>query len=437
MRKVLIIAYEYPPIMAAQALRWFYLANMLATKPDFEVHVLTVRMPDKWGFSGQIDPHITVHRVFAGPFVGLSAYLSSRSCAEQKRLEQPPKGLAAQINNHTTPNILARVYAIARGFLNHILIPDVRSEWWPFAWRTLKRLHQYHQFDVVISSHEPGVDLLLGRSLKRYSNHIHWIADLADPLLAPYTPRWRRFIDMSIERRVCREADRIIVTNQVVAQVLKQRHGTDIAPFTQITQGFQVISDVTASRHESVIRSALGGRKCFTLLFTGNFYPVFREPTPLLQALASLPDVRLLVAGDVGIFRQQFIALGDQIVLLGVLDHFLCLALQQQVVGLVNIGNQQEDQIPGKLFEYFAAQRPILHVQQNQSDEAAALIRRYRRGDVVTNDAETIKKQLLQWYVQWQQGVLDQRYDLSLEPVKQHSWHQLGNQLCQLIENLK
>ena len=428
MRRILILAYEYPPILAAQSLRWFYLANVLAEKDDLEVHVLTTKIRDIWRFSGEIHPRIHVHRVFPGPFIGLSGYLASRTEVGST----PSKPVTLQ-----SSGLAAWLYGWARALLNQLLFPDVRSEWFPFAWRAIRRLCVGESFQVIISSHEPGVDLLLGRRLKRHYPHLSWIVDLADPLLTPYTPRWRRILDKRLERQVCQEADRILVTNQMVKNVLISRHGEqlgkDLAPFTHIAQGFSHLPDADTAQFMEFTNTVLVSDKHFTLLFTGNFYPGFRDPHELIRAVARQPQIRLVIAGNPGPFKNALTALKEQVTLLGALDHFRCLALQQAATMLVNLANKQADQIPGKVYEYLGAGRPILHISQSEQDEASKLIQAKRRGEVVANRAADIESKLLALYRCWQERRLDQSYELARETVAEYSWSNLGERLYRCL----
>ena len=424
MRRILILAYEYPPILAAQSLRWFYLANALAEKDDLEVHVLTTNIRDIWGFSGELHPRIKVHRSFPGPFVGLSGYLAQRTDSGGSTPIKP-----------AAPGVAARLYGRIRALLNQVLFPDVRSEWFPFAWRAIRRLHVGESFQIIISSHEPGVDLLLGRRLKKRYPHLHWIVDLADPLLTPYTPHWRCALDKHLERRICQEADRILITNNVVKTALISRYGgqsgKNLAPFTQITQGFGHLPDVLNAQLAEFAATVLLPEKQFTLLFTGNFYPGFRDPHELIQAVAKHPGIRLMIAGNPGPFGKLLSELPEQVTTLGVLDHFRCLALQQHATVLINLANEQVDQVPGKLYEYLGAGRPILHIGQSAQDEGGKLIKSMRRGEIVANHALAIEGKLAKLYRLWQEHRLEQSYELSLGSVAQYHWNRLGEVLYQ------
>lgn len=420
--RVLLIAYEYPPVLAAQSLRWHYLGNHLG-ELGVELDVLTASLRDIWGFEPELHPGVRVHRCFPGPFVGLSGHLAKYVKARDgsaKEGEAPGTGGSGEI-----------VYRLARRALDHLVFPDVRTEWLPFAWRAAQRLHSRRRYDLVISSHEPGVDLLLGLKAKRHWQ-IPWVADLADPLLTPYTPRWRARLDRLLEGRVCREANAVIVTHEVVADLLAGRHGIPSNSFTVVQQGFT--SEANGADPPSAGIAGENGR--MVLLFTGSFYRGFRDPSSLLEALSQFSDLHFVVAGEVGPFKPAFDVLEDRVRLLGKQSHARCLALQRKAGVLVNLGNTQSYQIPGKFYEYLGAGRPILHIAGSSDDPVSALVEELVRGYSVMNDPDEIVAALQKLRCLWRSGSLDGEFDLTADRLKEFSWEAGARRLHGLLERI-
>lgn len=424
--RILLIAYEFPPIQAAQSLRWYYLCNALASC-GAEIDVLTVRIQDLWGEDWPLHPNITVHRCFPGPFVGISGWL-------RHRLTQATIGESSSAKN--SPGIAEKIYRLLRRGLDQILIPDVRTEWFPFAWSRLQALVAQRHPDLIISSHEPGVDLLLGLRAKRRWN-LPWIVDLADPVLAPYTPRWRRTIDNFLERRVCQTADCIVVTNQAMTELMHQRHGLPLQQSVVIQQGF--VASELPSKWLLPSTKATNHNRTLDLVYTGTFYRDFRNPGPLFQAIRQVPGVRLIYAGDSGGFESELAELGDQALVLGRRQHRECLLLQSQATVLISIGNRQAHQIPGKIFEYFGACRPILHLFYDKTDPVKVLLETLCRGQSVLNEKEAIQANLKILCDAFLAAKLDQAFDLSPQTVSDFSWQAQGDKLwanCKLIVTL-
>lgn len=427
--KVLLFAYEFPPILAAQSLRWYYLCNELA-RVGVEVDVLAPSIRDVWGFVPRFEDGVTVHRCFPGPFVGLAGWLARLTWDGARRggpTGRSPAPGHALLNRGKGIGV---VYGWIRRGLDWVVFPDLRSEWLPFAWRAAKHLQQQVDYDLVISSHEPGVDLLLGlRARKAWC--LPWIVDLADPLVAPYTPKWRRRRDLELERRVCESADAVLVTNETVADQLAARHGLTSEKFVLVRQGFDASTLIEVHRAMPRVSGST-----MLMVYTGTFYAGFRDPTPLVDALSRVDGVQMIFIGDVGPFRSSLNTLGDVARVLGKLSHLESLAWQRQADVLINLGNRHDEQVPGKIYEYLGAGRPILHVASSESDPVIALLERLRRGKSVPADAVAIAGAIARWRELWQLGQLDVAFDLSKESVAEFSWTSSAAKVKELASRL-
>lgn len=425
--RILLFAYEFPPILAAQSLRWYYLVNELA-KIGFELDVLTPLVTDIWGFNPEFEDSVRIYRCFPGPFFGFSGWLG-------KRLRSPSVITDACTAVIKSPhwrqyNILERIYRTLRRVQDQIFFPDSRSEWLPFAWHSAQGLYVKNHYDLVISSHEPGVDLLLGlRAHRKWG--IPWIADLADPLLTPYTPRWRTHWDRKLERQVCQTADAILTTTEGVNALLSSRHDVPVNRFNLIRQGF----DHRYNDYRTTLAPSWS-RDSFVLLFTGTFYFGFRDPGPLIQALERLDNVEMVFVGDMGPFMEDLQCLGSKVKLFGKLPHDVCLSWQRHADILVNLGNKQDDQVPGKIYEYLGACRPILHISSSISDPVPSFLDRFNRGRTARSDVNSIITVIRGLRELWDHGLLDRSFDLSMDSVMDYSWMAQASRLCDLISGL-
>ncbi|MFL5915668.1 MAG: glycosyltransferase [Gaiellaceae bacterium] len=141
-----------------------------------------------------------------------------------------------------------------------------------------------------------------------------------------------------------------------------------------------------------------------------------RDPKPFLQALAEsgLEDLVARFAGD---FREadreyaESLGLGDRLELLGDVSRRRSLELQRDSEALLLLvpesGGRGRGVLTGKIYEYLAAERPILAVVP--SDGAAAqLVRETGAGVVVTpDDVEAMREALLDLHRRWRDGSLD------------------------------
>jgi hypothetical protein len=159
------------------------------------------------------------------------------------------------------------------------------------------------------------------------------------------------------------------------------------------------------------------------LLFTGTFYRKFRNPEQLALSLRQLVDlpISFIVAGDNDPFASLFQGLPD-VQFLGKRDHFDCLDLQRNADVLVNLGNVQDFQVPGKVYEYLGAGPPILHIQTGPTDSSAELITLTGAGVVVQNRADAIAQEVRRLYALWQEGDWAAAGGRRTDLIAEHAW---------------
>ncbi|HEY1033928.1 MAG TPA: glycosyltransferase [Pseudoxanthomonas sp.] len=418
--RILLIAYEFPPSASPQSLRWAYLARELAHK-GHDLHVLTIDLGGQTPGLPELPDSITIHRTYAGPFRGLFAMRRKLRARRQVATETSAAPLPASTstNLHGWKRLLSeRVQTL----LARIVFPDARGEWMPWGRRRLLRLLNELAPSVVISSHEPATTLELGLLAK--GRGYAWIADLGDPVLAGYTPaRWRLRANR-LEARVCREADAVIVTTEATRNLLMERHGhrDDVIV---VSQGY----DATAETEAELPVEMDPART--ELLYTGSLYR-FRRMDELLHALEELPGVRLNIASvslpdELMAWAARF---PERIRLLGFLPHRVALGLQRRADVLVNIANDDPLQIPGKVYEYLGANRPILHLGK-PDDAIGSLLHRTGRGWACANDAGDIIRVL--------KGLAGRRPLLPNDgdgEVASHSWQALAGRVEALATGL-
>lgn len=418
--RVLLIAYEFPPSPSPQSLRWAYLSRELAAR-GHDVRVLTIHLGGETPGLPDLPPHLVVKRTFAGPVRGLLAHLRDRrrngGASPAGTPADPPSSGALRPPRSWKQSLSE----LAQSFAARFVFPDVRGEWMPWAKPALQEMLRVFQPEVVISSHEPATSLELGLIAKRQG--YPWIADLGDPVLAPYTPpRWRARA-RELERTTCQLADHVVVTHSGAARLLRERHGRDHA-VSVIAQGF------APPRQDRDDRAAdIYDPERVELLYTGSFYH-FRRPDDLIAALAAHPTARLNIASVTvpeSLLRAAE-ALPAQVRLLGFLPHRRALELQRGADILVNIANEDSSQVPGKFYEYLGSQRPILHLGRER-DAIAELLAYLHRGWTCDGAPASLQSWFDRVTRQKAEGTLGHGMDLGLENVRDYGWPALAERL--------
>lgn len=463
--RFLLIAYDYPPIPSPQSLRWAYLVRELALS-GHDVHVIA---PDVEGYGAgglpEIPETVVLHRVWPGPFAAYKTWrLRKRAAADRKQsshildgpkedadmraLASPSAGLEG-LNwkgrlRHRVLSLVSSVLVRLRvlmgwssagssvsALFGYFMFPDERAEWMPWAKSKLDHVLGSFPPDIVITSHEPANSIKLG--LHARQRGFKWIADLGDPVLAPYTPsRWRKHA-FNLESMICEHADCITVTSDRARQTLFQRHAPLPCRSVLLTQGYDHRFRLPAGENPAITLDA----GVLELLYTGSFY-AFRNPSALVQAVLATENTRLNIATIAAPSElvEASIKHPHKIRLLGFLPHTGALSLQRRCDVLVNIANTDPVQLPGKLYEYLGSGTPILHISDADSDASRDLILEAGAGWVERNDSACIAARLSFLFQ------LKQDHELTFPAkrrgsVEQYSWESISERLVSIVEGIE
>jgi len=321
-----------------------------------------------------------------------------------------PQGRRPADELHGTQG-LERLSRQVRLFGRRLLVPDENVSWNLTAIPAAIRIVRTEGIDCVVTTSPPSSVHLIGAAVKRATG-ARWVADLRDSLLAhPHrraesvAVRAKEQIESGVGRLVARYADAIVAASEAIAEearglapsgvVVKIENGCDFDDFTGL-------------------RYRRGDR--FRITHSGSFFGK-RDPRPFLTALAqSNLDV---VARFLGDFRPadrewaEGLGLGDRLELLAYAPRRRSLELQRESDALLLLipeaGGRGRGVLSGKVFEYLAAERPILAVVPPDG-AAAGLIRETGAGIVAPpEDVAAIRAGLETLVSQWRTGDLDGR----------------------------
>lgn len=432
--KILLIAYEFPPVLSPQSLRWSYLVRELALCGN-DVHVLAPTLDGAACDVLAMLGGVTIHRTFPGP---LARLLRSRrsvlaSCPSLSPAVTSPndsfvKPAAAALN--WKGRFAERLKLLA----GHFMFPDFRAEWNQWAARALRKLVPAIRPDIVVSSHEPANTIALGRLAARsLGARIPWVVDMADPVLATYTPaRWARRA-LEVEERALHDADRVLVTSERAMQLLIRRHHlpSNSKKIQVLTQGFD-------DRFKPESEPCVGMEKDrLEILYTGNFY-AFRRADWLLDALDKVPGVRLtVVSGNTpAMLREWATAHTGKLRIVGQTPHRMVLVLQRHCDVLVNIANDDYVQVPGKFYEYLGADRPIIHLSTDRRDAVSQFLERAGQHSSVVTSVEDLVR-CLEFLASEKRGSVCLDSAIPRTESAAFSWSALGRRLHAELRELR
>jgi glycosyltransferase involved in cell wall biosynthesis len=387
--KVLLVTRHFPPGGGGGVQRPLKFATHLPAL-GIETHVLAPDVPGSLPADAELElpTQAWIHRVrYVGPRAG-----------------RPAERLLAKQG-------IARVGTQAALLGRRLLVPDENVPWSTFALPVAIRLVRREKIDIVLTTSPPPSLHLLGAAVKRATGAA-WVADLRDPLTSHphrrgYESQLARLKEKSVGgvgRLVASQADAIVAASDAIAE--EARALEPKGKVVTIANGCD-FDDFAGLAHNQSDR--------LRITHTGHFHGK-RDPKPFLQALAEsgLDDVVVRFAGDFRAADREYaesLALGDRIEFLGDVSRRRSLELQRDSEALLLLvpesGGRGRGVLTGKIFEYLAAERPILAVVP--SDGAAArLVQDTGAGVVVPpDDVEAIREALLDLHRRWREGNLD------------------------------
>lgn len=157
---------------------------------------------------------------------------------------------------------------------------------------------------------------------------------------------------------------------------------------------------------------SLEGERPLHLVHAGILYPSGRSPMPFFAALANLKDsgflgthdirVTLRASGSEALYGAELERLGLQaiVTLAPMLPYRDALAEQSQADALLLFqGDQYDNQIPAKLYEYLRLARPIFALVGARGDTAMILRENESAALVSIDDVQAIQIGLMQFIV--------------------------------------
>lgn len=377
-KKVLVVTYYWPPSGGAGVQRFLKFVKYFRDY-DIEPVVLTCANPTypfkDPSLADDIPKGIEVHYARTIEPFRLYSILSGT-----------PTEIAASPVTHLATENLSLLQRLARWIRANLFVPDARIGWVPFAVSRARKLIKEHQIDTVITTGPPHSTHLTGKRLKDKTG-IRWIADFRDPWsdihynrALPRTARTHKK-DERMESSVLQNADDITVTAPGTARLFADKverkyytipNGFDPDDFE--TGVGKPGSDSTEKKQGVLVRHV------------GSITET-SVPENLLNALSRLSGsgIQMEFVGNVHQNLHQLVSeygLENDVRFHPYVAHKKATLLMQKSDVNVVVVHRSEDSrilIPGKLYDYLNAGRPVMVIGPTDGD-AATIVESCRIG---------------------------------------------------------
>ena len=385
-RRLLLISAAFPPSAESGTYRPLKFVKYL---PEFGWQPVVITLPENAHLVldehllDQVPEDVPILRAPLPPFV--HRVRRAIEPATSTPIAQSPLQSAAR-----------RIIRILRR-INVLLIPGLFVTWLPtVVWYCWYAHRIYHPSVVLVSV--PPESVALAGAIVSSLLRIPLVVDFRDGwTVEPHylsgvyrRTRFRYWVEGRLESWVFRQANQVICQQSIMAADYAHKYPQFASKLHVVNNGFD------PDDFEGVTPFDFGRP---TLLHIGNL--TRRNPGPLFNALRQLREHRPEAINGVqvqfvGRSEPEYVSmvarmgLCDVVHFAGHVDHKVAVAMMKGAAGLLLLTRGDECELPGKLFEYLGAGRPIFALAPRHG-EAARVIKEAQAGVIADpNDADDV-----------------------------------------------
>ncbi|WP_299701085.1 glycosyltransferase family 4 protein [uncultured Pontibacter sp.] len=365
---LLYISYYWPPSGGPGVQRGLKFCKYL---PQFGVQPGVLTVDEKQAsypvldhsFANEVPEGIKVYRTATSEPFEYYKKLSGKK-------EIPYSGFA---NEEAKTGFLNKVFKFVRG---NLFIPDARVGWNKYALKKAEELLQAGQYQTILTTSPPHSTQLIGLKLKE-KYKLPWVADLRDPWTnihyydqLYHTPIAKR-IDKKYELQVLEQADAVIVTSEDTKRLFMNK------PVRINPDKIHVIPN--GYDEDDFVYDSVPPQDEFLITYTGTItenynIDVFLKVIAQMKSIHTDIRYKLRFVGKVSEGVKQRI---NNAGLEGITEYVAHVPHKEAIkylmestalfMAIADVPSMYSN-VPGKLFEYLASNKPIICLGPVHSD---------------------------------------------------------------------
>ena len=374
-RQKLLVVCPLITLNAPQPARFRELAGRWVTHFDVTVLAFDTGRPSPFGDSGA--RYTTIGFTAAGRVL-----IASRLDAGSKGVEETKEKRARRVR--PARSLLKKLR------INRFFFPDIFIVEYLNLRKSLFRLVRSLRPDTVIFSTAPFTLMLLVRPLRRAYPEIKTVIDTGDPFYgdsSPYAGRvMHRLFAHRVEKVALTATDMLVVPTRILMKHYLSSFSDVIIP-----ERISVIENGINELFTGMPPVVREPGKPFTAVYAGRFYRRLREPAGLYNAITMFPGGSIILKIFGNIQDEHRPPRGD--------SRFFCgeavpageLAGEYEKADvIIYLDNACGVQVPGKIYEVLAVNRPILYICKDENSPSYELVKDEKGVVVVYNNSHDI-----------------------------------------------
>ena len=431
MKKVLIITYYWPPSGGAGVQRWLKFVKYLReygwepvvfTAEGGEVPVLDHSLKK------DIPDNVEVLRETIW-----EPYTVYKKIIGQKKEDKIQTGF---LTENKKPKLMERFSIWVRG---NLFIPDARKFWIKPSVKNLSHYLNENKVDAIVSNGPPHTTHMIGLELKKKFN-IPWLADFRDPWTnidfydKLMLSKWADKKHHRLEDAVIKNADKLVTVSPNWAKDFKEQSKCD---FNVIHNGFDEkdFSDKEVELDQKFSIVHIGSMNKDRN--PNNLWKVLGEICSEIEGFSKDLEIKMVGPTDIAIKNALYENnLNENLNKIDYVPHseVVNYLLGAQLLLLpINDTPNSMGVIPGKLFEYLAARRPIICIGPLKGD-SCRIINETNAGYTFSfNNKSDLKGALISLYNEFAETG---KIECSSNSIEKFSRRNLTGQMAELLNEI-